>query len=41
MAIRELRNKVAHEYATKDLAVIFKQVLENTPKVLDLKKIIK
>jgi hypothetical protein len=40
LAIRELRNKIAHEYAAKDLANIFKQVLENAQTVLDLRKII-
>ncbi|MCB0351673.1 MAG: nucleotidyltransferase substrate binding protein [Bdellovibrionales bacterium] len=38
MQIRELRNKIAHEYATRDLAQIFTQVIEHTPFVLDLKR---
>ena len=38
MQIRELRNKIAHEYATRDLAQIFTQVLEQTPFVLELKR---
>jgi len=36
--IRELRNKIAHEYATKDLHKIFDQVLQQTPIVLDIRK---
>jgi hypothetical protein len=41
MEIRELRNKISHEYAAKDLALIFKQVLDNTHTVLDIRKVIK
>lgn len=40
MEIRELRNKIAHEYASKDLNLIFNQVLANTPTVLEIRKII-
>ena len=39
MAIRELRNKIAHEYANKDLHLLFEKVLDNTPALLDLRKI--
>ena len=35
--IRELRNKISHEYATKDLKIIFDQVIQQTPVVLSLK----
>lgn len=35
--IRELRNKIAHENATKDLKIIFDQVMQQTPIVLSLK----
>lgn len=38
MQIRELRNKIAHEYANKELWVLFQQVLDNTPFILDIKK---
>jgi len=41
LEIRELRNKISHEYATADLKNIFEQVLENTPLVLEIKKRIK
>ena len=34
---RELRNKIAHEYAAKDLRTIFDQVMEQTPIVLSIK----
>lgn len=36
MAIRELRSKISHEYATKDLAQIFEHVLANVPRVLEI-----
>jgi uncharacterized protein with HEPN domain len=35
--IRELRNKIAHEYASGDLRIIFKQVLDQTSNVLKLR----
>ncbi len=35
--IRELRNKIAHEYAFGDLRIIFKQVLDQTSNVLKLR----
>ena len=38
--IRELRNKISHEYARKDLEDIFDQVLKLAPTVLDLKNTI-
>lgn len=38
MEIRELRNKISHEYATKDLSIIFDQVLANTPAVIEIRK---
>lgn len=41
LEIRELRNRIAHEYATSDLKKIFDQVIEQTPAVLELKQKIK
>lgn len=38
MQIRELRNKIAHEYANKELWSLFQQVLNNTPFILNIKK---
>ncbi len=39
--IRELRNRIAHEYAAGDLKKIFDQVLDQTPLVLGLKSFFK
>jgi len=39
--IRELRNRIAHEYAAVDLSIIFELVLKNTPQVLTLRQKIK
>ncbi len=42
MALRELRNKTAHEYTRDDLKLVFEQVLKLTPFMLtELKKVIK
>jgi hypothetical protein len=38
MEVRELRNKIAHEYANNDLAIIFEQVLKMAPEVLRIRK---
>lgn len=38
MEIRELRNKISHEYAAKGLSLIFEQVLDKTPEVLLIRK---
>ena len=35
--IRELRNKIAHEYADRDLSLIFEQVLIAAPTVLGIR----
>ena len=37
MEIRELRNKIAHEYAANDLSDIFEKVIANTPEVLKIR----
>jgi predicted nucleotidyltransferase/uncharacterized protein YutE (UPF0331/DUF86 family) len=34
--IRELRNEIAHEYVDEDIKEIFKEVLELTPKLLEI-----
>jgi hypothetical protein len=39
--IRELRNKIAHEYAAKDLKQVFEQVLEQTSTVLSIRESLK
>ena len=36
--IRELRNKISHEYAAADLKIIFDQVMLLTPEVLEIRK---
>lgn len=41
LEIRELRNKIAHEYAINDLSGLFQQVLGATPSVLKIKDILK
>jgi hypothetical protein len=41
MEIRELRNKIAHEYAANDLSDIFEKVIANTPDVLKIKASLK
>jgi len=38
IAIRELRNKIALEYASRNLSNIFRQVIDQTPIVLKIKK---
>jgi hypothetical protein len=41
MELRELRNKIAHEYAAKELNELFNQILLKTPIVLGIKSIVK
>lgn len=36
--IRELRNKISHEYTAADLKIIFDQVMLLTPEVLEIRK---
>ena len=36
--IRELRNKISHEYAAADLKILFDQVMLLTPEVLEIRK---